>query len=88
MSPKDTNGKLIFDDDIDYIETWKGMEECKAQGLARSIGISNFNSEQIERLMPVAKIKPANNQVLKKCLLKSVDSLRQYDDIFVYSSIF
>lgn len=39
------------------------MEECKRQGLARSIGVSNFNSEQITRLLSSAKIKPVNNQV-------------------------
>uniref|UniRef100_A0A1Y1NE97 NADP-dependent oxidoreductase domain-containing protein n=1 Tax=Photinus pyralis TaxID=7054 RepID=A0A1Y1NE97_PHOPY len=49
--------------DIDYLETWEGMEECVRQGLARSIGISNFNTEQIARLLNVAKIKPAVNQI-------------------------
>ncbi|XP_033222483.1 aldo-keto reductase family 1 member B1 [Belonocnema kinseyi] len=49
--------------DIDYLETWKGMEECSRQGLARNIGVSNFNSEQITRLLAAATIKPVNNQV-------------------------
>lgn len=39
------------------------MEECVNLGLVKSIGISNFNSEQIERLCQVAKIKPVCNQV-------------------------
>lgn len=33
------------------------------KGLVRSIGISNFNSEQIDRLLKVAEIKPVTNQV-------------------------
>ncbi|GJQ77510.1 hypothetical protein Trydic_g20900 [Trypoxylus dichotomus] len=49
--------------DIDYLETWEGMEECVNQGYAKSIGISNFNSEQIERLLKNCKIKPVVNQV-------------------------
>lgn len=49
--------------DVDYLETWRGMEECVRQGLTRSIGVSNFNSEQIERLMKAATIKPVNNQI-------------------------
>ena len=32
-------------------------------GLARSIGVSNFNSEQIKRVLDVATIKPVVNQV-------------------------
>lgn len=39
------------------------MEECVRQGLTRNIGISNFNSEQINRLLESAKIAPVNNQV-------------------------
>ncbi|XP_001604204.2 1,5-anhydro-D-fructose reductase-like isoform X1 [Nasonia vitripennis] len=62
LTPRDAAGKIEFSD-TDYLETWKGMEECKRQGLARSIGLSNFNSEQIARLLSSAKIKPVNNQV-------------------------
>ncbi|XP_050358916.1 aldo-keto reductase AKR2E4-like [Nymphalis io] len=50
-------------DVIDYLDTWKGMEEAKRQGLAKSIGISNFNISQIERLLENSEIKPAVLQV-------------------------
>ncbi|XP_015112513.1 1,5-anhydro-D-fructose reductase [Diachasma alloeum] len=62
LTPKDSNGKYLFSD-IDYLDTWKGMEECVRLGLVRSIGVSNFNSQQITRLMGAATIKPVNNQV-------------------------
>jgi hypothetical protein len=39
------------------------MEECIKLGLAKSIGISNFNTQQINRILEVATIKPAVNQV-------------------------
>ncbi|XP_044255967.1 aldo-keto reductase family 1 member B1-like [Tribolium madens] len=49
--------------DVDYLETWQGMEECVKLGLAKSIGLSNFNSEQIERVLQKCTIKPVVNQV-------------------------
>lgn len=49
--------------DYDYVETWKGMEECVGLGLAKSIGLSNFNSQQVQRVLDAATIKPAMNQV-------------------------
>lgn len=50
-------------DIIDYVDTWKGMEEAKKQGFAKSIGISNFNTSQIQRLLANSEIKPAVLQV-------------------------
>lgn len=49
--------------DVDYLETWQGMEECIKLGLAKSIGLSNFNSEQITRVLEKATIKPVINQI-------------------------
>lgn len=63
LLPRDENGTLLLSD-TDYLETWKGMEECVQLGLTRSIGISNFNQEQITRLLSAAKILPVNNQVI------------------------
>lgn len=39
------------------------MENLVKIGLVRSIGISNFNSEQVTRLLANCEIKPVNNQV-------------------------
>lgn len=49
--------------EIDYLETWQGMEECVTSGLAKNIGVSNFNSEQLDRLLKNRLIKPVVNQV-------------------------
>lgn len=56
------NGKVAFSD-VDYLDTWKAMEKCVEAGLTKSIGISNFNSKQLERLLSACKIKPVTNQV-------------------------
>jgi len=58
----DSNGKQLYSD-VDYVDTWKQMEECVKQGLTKSIGISNFNKKQVERILAVATIKPVMNQV-------------------------
>ncbi|KAK7546783.1 aldehyde reductase [Phyllosticta citricarpa] len=44
-------------------ETWKAMEALVEKGKVRSIGVSNFTSERIEKLLETAKIKPAVNQI-------------------------
>ena len=44
------------------------MEECYEQGLAKAVGLSNFNSKQIQRIIDNSNIVPANNQVGKLVL--------------------
>lgn len=58
----DKNGEPMFGYE-DFRDTWRGMEECVRLGLTRSIGLSNFNSEQIDRVLSIAQIKPVMNQV-------------------------
>lgn len=60
--PRDANGQLIFTDD-DYVDTWREMEKCVELGLTKSIGVSNFNGKQLDRILAVCKIKPVNNQI-------------------------
>jgi 2,5-diketo-D-gluconate reductase A len=47
----------------DYVSTWKVMEEFKAQGRARSIGVSNFQVAHLERLAAETEVTPAVNQI-------------------------
>ncbi|KAJ6646473.1 Aldo-keto reductase family 1 member B10 [Pseudolycoriella hygida] len=61
--PVDGNGVAIVNDDIDILDTYKAMERLVDQGLVRSIGLSNFNSEQITHILNGCKIKPVINQV-------------------------
>lgn len=48
------------------------MEGVNKKGLARSIGISNFNKKQIERVLEKAEIVPVTNQVCNKIFLAPV----------------
>ena len=62
MFPKDADGKMQFSD-VDYLDTWKALEESVTTKLVRSIGVSNFNEEQMERVMAEAKVPICVNQV-------------------------
>lgn len=49
--------------DIDYVDTWRAMEEVHADGLARAIGLSNFQLAHLRRILAEASIAPAVNQI-------------------------
>lgn len=44
-------------------EVWKVMEECKKEGLAKSIGVSNFEAEHLHEILKGAEFPPSVNQV-------------------------
>lgn len=62
LFPTDENGKIQFSD-VDYVDTWKALEPLVCHGLVRSLGVSNFNSKQLQRLLDNASLKPVTNQV-------------------------
>ncbi len=43
--------------------TWRGMEKLKDRGLAKHIGVSNFNISKLNELLETAKVKPELNQI-------------------------
>jgi 2,5-diketo-D-gluconate reductase A len=49
--------------DGDYVSTWQTLEEFKADGRARSIGVSNFEVDHLRRLMDASDVVPAVNQI-------------------------
>jgi diketogulonate reductase-like aldo/keto reductase len=46
-----------------FVETWKAMEELRADGRVRSIGVSNFREEDLERLAQETDTVPVLNQI-------------------------
>lgn len=46
-----------------YVETWRALIQLKEDGRARSIGVSNFLPEHLERLVAETGVLPAINQI-------------------------
>ncbi|XP_023029516.2 aldo-keto reductase 1B [Leptinotarsa decemlineata] len=62
LFPTNADGTTAYSD-VDYVDTWKAMEAVQEKGLTRSIGVSNFNKKQIERVLQNCTIKPVTNQI-------------------------
>jgi 2,5-diketo-D-gluconate reductase A len=63
----------------DFVATWKTLEEFKADGRARSIGVSNFEVEHLERLAVDADMTPAVNQIELHPYFRN-EEVRSYDE--------
>ncbi len=62
----------------DFVSTWKVLVEFKRDGRARSIGVSNFQPDHIDRLVAETDTVPAANQIEVHPYLTQ-DELRRYD---------
>ncbi len=50
--------------DLDrYVQTWQAFEQLRAEGLTRSIGVSNFHRPHLQRLFDETGTVPAVNQI-------------------------
>jgi 2,5-diketo-D-gluconate reductase A len=49
--------------DGDFVSTWRTLEQFKADGRAKSIGVSNFQVAHLERLAQETDTVPAVNQI-------------------------
>lgn len=61
-----------------YVETWRALERLKADGLARSIGVSNFNTHHLDRVLAESDVVPVLNQVELHPWLPQTE-VREYD---------
>lgn len=46
-----------------YVETWHALIEAQKKGKARSIGVSNFNADHLQKLINETGITPVINQI-------------------------
>ena len=63
--------------DGDFVSTWQTLEEFKNDGRSRSIGVSNFQIEHLERLVSETDTVPAVNQIEVHPYLAN-DAVRAY----------
>ncbi|ELT96012.1 hypothetical protein CAPTEDRAFT_215532 [Capitella teleta] len=62
LMPTDDKGNLVYSN-TSYLETWKALEKAVDDGLVKAIGLSNFNSRQIDDVIRNGRIKPSVLQV-------------------------
>jgi diketogulonate reductase-like aldo/keto reductase len=46
-----------------YVETWQAFIDLQEQGLTRSIGVSNFNPDHLDRIIAETGVVPSVNQI-------------------------
>jgi 2,5-diketo-D-gluconate reductase A len=46
-----------------YLDTWRALVKARADGLAKSIGVSNFEAEHLDRIIGETGVTPALNQI-------------------------
>jgi alcohol dehydrogenase (NADP+) len=82
--PKNPDGTVKYDY-VPITETWAAMEKLVDEGLTKHIGLSNFNSKQVDEIMSVARIQPAVNQCECHPYLNQqplIDHMAKYNIIF------
>ena len=62
-----------------YVDSWLALESLRDEGLTRSIGVSNFEPEHLERLAEHSSVLPAVNQVELHPALQQ-RALREYHE--------
>lgn len=62
-------------EEVPHIETWREMEAAVEQGLAKHIGVCNFNKNKLKALSGQATIVPEMNQVELHPMLHQTDLL-------------
>jgi len=56
-----------------WLDTWRAFERIRGEGGARSIGVSNFRVEELERLREEAELQPTVNQIELHPLLQQAE---------------
>jgi len=61
-----------------YVETWRALEKLRDDGVVRAIGVSNFQSAHLQRLLDETDTVPALNQIELHPYLTQ-EALRRFD---------
>jgi diketogulonate reductase-like aldo/keto reductase len=59
QDPRDADGKVIYDEAVSLLDTWRALESLVDGGRCRAIGLSDVSLEQVQEVFESARIKPA-----------------------------
>ena len=59
QDPRDADGKVIYDQGVTLLDTWRALEELVREGKCRAIGLSDVGLEKVQEIFAAATIKPA-----------------------------
>jgi diketogulonate reductase-like aldo/keto reductase len=59
QDPRDSNGKVLYDQGVTLLETWRALEGLVLEGKCKAIGLSDVSLEQVQQVFEAARIKPA-----------------------------
>ena len=63
QDPRDENGKVIYDEGVTLLDTWRALERLVDEGRCKAIGLSDIGLEKVQEIFESARIKPAVVQV-------------------------
>jgi alcohol dehydrogenase (NADP+) len=59
QDPRYENGKVIYDEGVTLLDTWRALENLVDQGRCKAIGLSDIGLEKAQEIFKSARIKPA-----------------------------
>jgi 2,5-diketo-D-gluconate reductase A len=62
-----------------YVETWKAFVDMQSEGLAKSIGVSNFQPDHLRRIVDETGVTPAVNQIELHPRLQQAELRRDHE---------
>jgi 2,5-diketo-D-gluconate reductase A len=63
-----------------YVETWKAFVDAQSEGLAKSIGVSNFQPDHLRRIVDETGVTPAVNQIELHPRLQQAELRRAHEE--------
>ena len=64
-----------------YVQTWQAFIDLQAEGLVRSIGVSNFQPAHLERVIAETGVAPTVNQIELHPWLQQAELRRLHSDL-------
>jgi alcohol dehydrogenase (NADP+) len=63
QDPRDQSGRILYDNGVTLLDTWRAMESLVDHGRCRAIGLSDIGLNELLPIYEAARIKPAAVQV-------------------------